>query len=63
MRLTKPRIAPLSDAELTGANLPHYVEGRHSYAARTDIGMKFDETREKEGLGAALKWRAAQFAE
>src|SRR3989441_3200081 len=33
------------------------------YAARTDIGMKFDEIREKEGLGAALKWRAAQFAE
>jgi len=33
------------------------------YAARTDIGMKFDEIREKEGLGAALRWRAAQFAE
>jgi len=33
------------------------------YAARTEIGMKFDEIREKEGLGAALKWRAAQFAE
>jgi len=25
--------------------------------------MKFDEIREQEGLGAALKWRAAQFAE
>jgi hypothetical protein len=25
--------------------------------------MKFDEIREKEGLGAALKWRAAQFAD
>src|SRR2546427_730971 len=33
------------------------------YAARTEIGMKFDEIREKEGLGAALKWRAAHFAE
>jgi enoyl-CoA hydratase len=33
------------------------------YAARTEIGMKFDEIREKEGLGAALRWRAAQFEE
>ena len=33
------------------------------YAARTEVGMKFDEIREKEGLGAALKWQAAQFAE
>jgi enoyl-CoA hydratase len=33
------------------------------YAARTEVGMKFDEIREKEGLGAALRWRAAQFAE
>jgi enoyl-CoA hydratase len=33
------------------------------YAARTEIGLKFDEIREKEGLGAALRWRAAQFAE
>src|SRR5262245_42565045 len=31
------------------------------YAARTEVGMKFDEIREKEGLGAALRWRAAQF--
>jgi enoyl-CoA hydratase len=31
------------------------------YAARTEVGMKFDEIREKEGLGAALKWRARQF--
>ena len=31
------------------------------YAARTDVGMKFDEILEKEGLGAALKWRAQQF--
>jgi enoyl-CoA hydratase/carnithine racemase len=33
------------------------------YAARTDVGMKFDEIREKEGLVAALRWRAKQFAE
>jgi enoyl-CoA hydratase/carnithine racemase len=33
------------------------------YAGRTEVGMKFDEIREKEGLGAALRWRAAQFAE
>lgn len=33
------------------------------YAARTDVGVKFDEIREKDGLGAALRWRAAQFAE
>jgi len=33
------------------------------YAARTEVGTTFDEIREKEGLGAALRWRAAQFAE
>jgi enoyl-CoA hydratase len=33
------------------------------YAARTEVGMTFDEIREKEGLVAALRWRAAQFAE
>ena len=33
------------------------------YAATTEVGKKFDELREKEGLGAALRWRAAQFAE
>jgi enoyl-CoA hydratase/carnithine racemase len=33
------------------------------YAARTEVGVKFDEIREKEGLGAALRWRAAHFAE
>src|SRR5213080_4728508 len=33
------------------------------YAARTEVGVKFDEIREKEGLGAALRWRAAQFAD
>jgi hypothetical protein len=31
------------------------------YAATTEVGKTFDEIREKEGLGAALKWRAAQF--
>jgi len=33
------------------------------YAAGTEVGRRFDEIREKEGLGAALRWRAAQFAE
>ena len=33
------------------------------YAARTEVGTRFDEIREKEGLGAALRWRAAQFSE
>ena len=33
------------------------------YAARTEVGTKFDEIREKDGLGAALRWRGAQFAE
>jgi enoyl-CoA hydratase/carnithine racemase len=33
------------------------------YAARTEVGMKFDEIRERDGLGAALRWRAAQFAD
>jgi len=32
------------------------------YAARTEIGMKFQEIKEKDGLGAALRWRAGQFA-
>jgi enoyl-CoA hydratase/carnithine racemase len=31
------------------------------YAARTEVGAKFDELRQKEGLGAALRWRAQQF--
>ena len=31
------------------------------YAARTEVGTKFDEIREKDGLGAALRWRGAQF--
>jgi enoyl-CoA hydratase len=33
------------------------------YAARTEIGQRFNEITRKDGLGAALKWRAAQFAE
>ena len=33
------------------------------YAARTEVGVKFDEIKDREGLGAALRWRAAQFAE
>jgi enoyl-CoA hydratase len=33
------------------------------YAAQTEVGVKFDEIREREGLVAALRWRAAQFSE
>ena len=33
------------------------------YAARTEVGTRFDEIRETEGLGAALRWRAAHFTE
>jgi hypothetical protein len=33
------------------------------YAARTEVGLRFNEITRKDGLGAALKWRAAQFAE
>jgi enoyl-CoA hydratase len=33
------------------------------YAAQTALGMKFKEITEKEGLGAALKWRGDQFKE
>ena len=31
------------------------------YAAKTEVGMQFREITNKEGLGAALKWRKAQF--
>ena len=31
------------------------------YAAKTQIGTEFRERTRKEGLGAALKWRKAQF--
>ena len=33
------------------------------YAAKTEAGMKFHDITVKEGLGAALKWRRAQFEE
>ncbi len=33
------------------------------YAARTEVGVRFDEIRERDGLGAALRWRAKQFEE
>ena len=33
------------------------------YAARTEVGERFSEITRKDGLGAALKWWAAQFAE
>ncbi|MGH7124040.1 MAG: enoyl-CoA hydratase/isomerase family protein [Stellaceae bacterium] len=31
------------------------------YAAKTEIGLKFTDITRKEGLGAALRWRRAQF--
>ena len=31
------------------------------YAAKTEVGVKFIEITRREGLGAALKWRRAQF--
>jgi enoyl-CoA hydratase/carnithine racemase len=31
------------------------------YAAKTEVGTEFRELARKEGLGAALKWRKAQF--
>jgi enoyl-CoA hydratase/carnithine racemase len=31
------------------------------YAAKTEMGVKFQEIKARDGLGAALKWRAAQF--
>jgi len=33
------------------------------YAVRTEVGQRYGEITRKDGLGAALKWRAAQFAE
>jgi enoyl-CoA hydratase/carnithine racemase len=33
------------------------------YAAKTEMGVKFQEIKAKEGLGAALRWRGAQFKE
>ena len=33
------------------------------YAANTDVGVKFTEIRQRDGLRAALKWRRDQFAE
>ncbi len=33
------------------------------YAAKTEIGSKFQEITRQEGLGAALKWRGDQFKE
>ena len=33
------------------------------YAAKTEAGLKFKEITKESGLGAALKWRGAQFQE
>ncbi len=37
--------------------------GARRSVRQTEFGMKFDEIKKKDGLGAALKWRAAQFKE
>jgi enoyl-CoA hydratase/carnithine racemase len=31
------------------------------YAAKTEVGAQFREIAQKEGVGAAVKWRKAQF--
>ena len=31
------------------------------YAAKTEVGTKFREIAEKDGVAAAVKWRKAQF--
>jgi enoyl-CoA hydratase/carnithine racemase len=33
------------------------------YAAKTAMGVKFQEIKERDGLGAALRWRMGQFKE
>jgi enoyl-CoA hydratase/carnithine racemase len=33
------------------------------YAAKTEAGMQFHDITQREGLGAALRWRRAQFEE
>ena len=33
------------------------------YAAATEVGLQFAEITRSQGLGAALKWRRAQFEE
>ena len=33
------------------------------YAAKTEEGRQFHEIKARDGLGAALKWRAAQFSQ
>jgi enoyl-CoA hydratase/carnithine racemase len=33
------------------------------YATKTEMGAKFQEIKAREGLGAALRWRGAQFKE
>src|SRR4029453_5812170 len=54
----RPEPAGVRSAIMAGADILGSV-----YAARTEVGTRFDEIREKEGLGAALRWRAAQFSE
>src|SRR5215813_854507 len=54
-----------------GADAMGFTDAMHAgldvvaplYAARTDVGVKFTEIRQKEGLRAALKWRRDEFAQ
>ena len=71
------RLALISPEALTqtklainrGADAMGFTDAMHAgldvvaplYAAKTDVGVKFSEIRQKEGLRAALKWRRDQF--
>jgi enoyl-CoA hydratase/carnithine racemase len=54
-----------------GADAMGFTDAMHAgldvvaplYAAKTDVGVKFNEIRQKEGLRAALKWRRDQFTQ
>ena len=72
MALMSPEVLAATKLAVNrGAECAGFLNAMHAgvdvlaalYAARTEVGTKFDEIREKEGLGAALRWRAAQFAE
>jgi enoyl-CoA hydratase len=54
-----------------GADLRGFRNAIHSgldilaplYASKTEVGDKFREIVEREGVPAAVRWRAAQFAD
>src|SRR5262250_3831291 len=56
------RVVPLAELPEATMKLAGLDVVAPLYAARTAVGTKFQEIKEKEGLGAALKWRASQFA-